>query len=186
MIFKNSKLLLVTLSLISIIFISILVWETYNIQLKNKETSERRSLADNDAKIESLNQSIRMVQTNATEDLAVLDGLTLSSDNLTPLIENIEGAGQIFGLDSNIVSVEKIEDKKSSEPDIVRIVVETRGPWAQTLSFLHAIESLPHRVMIDESSLVTDEVGPASPRQGGAGDGASWRLKIILSLYSFN
>ncbi|MDO8569626.1 MAG: hypothetical protein Q7R89_02525 [bacterium] len=186
MIFKNSKLLLIILSFISIILLAVLIWETYNIQLKNKEASELLSLADQDAEAELLAQSIRMIQNNAATDIAAFDSLTLSDTNLVPLIESIEGAGQILGLDTNILSVEKIEDKKSVETDIVRIAIETRGSWAPTLSFLRAIESLPHRVMIDESNLSRDEIGPASPRQGGAGDGASWRLKIVLSLYSFN
>ena len=120
-----------------------------------------------------------MIQKNAAEDIAAFDSLTLSGDNLVPLIEDIEGAGQTLGLDTKIVSVGKIEDKKSVEPDIIRIVMETQGSWAPTLSFLRAIESLPHRVMIDESILSRDEIGPA-------GNGASWRLKIVLSLYSFD
>ncbi len=172
MIFKNSKLLLTILSLISIILLAVLILGTYNIQLKNKEASELLNLADEAAEAKILSQSIRMMQSNSAEDIAAFGSLTLSGDNLVPLIESIEGAGQTLGLDTKIVSVGKIEDKKSVEPDIIRIVMETQGPWASTLSFLRAIESLPHRVMIDESSLSRDEVG--------------WRLKIVLSLYSFD
>ena len=84
-----------------------------------------------------------------------------------------------LGLDTSIVSVSKIEDKKSVEPDIIRIVMETRGSWVQTFSFLSAIESLPHRVMIEELGLSRVEASPA-------GNGASWRLRTVLSLYSFD
>lgn len=179
MTFNNSKLLLAALSLVSIILLAVLILGTYNIQLKNKEASELLNLADEVAETKILSQSIRMMQSNSAEDIAAFDSLTLSGDNLVPLIEDIEGAGQTLGLDTKIISVGKIEDKKSVEPDIIRIVAETQGPWAPTLSFLRAIESLPHRVMIDESSLSRNEIGPAS-------DGASWRLKIVLSLYSFD
>ena len=172
MILKNSKLLLITLSLISIIFLVVLIWETYNIQTKNKGASELLNLADQTAEVSVLAQSIRMIQNNATEDTKAFDDMTLSNDNLVFLIESIEGIGQTLSLDTNILSVGKIEDKKSIEPDIVRIAMETQGAWSPTLSFLRAIESLPHRVMIDESSLSKNETG--------------WRLKIILSLYSFN
>ena len=179
MTFNNSKLLLAILSLVSIMLLAVLILGTYNIQLKNKEAFALLNLANEAAETKILSQSVRMIQKNATEDIAAFDSLTLSGDNLVPLIEDIEGAGQTLGLDTKIVSVGKIEDKKSVEPDIIRIVMETQGSWAPTLSFLRAIESLPHRVMIDESILSRDEIGPA-------GNGASWRLKIVLSLYSFD
>jgi Tfp pilus assembly protein PilO len=182
----HSKLFPITLSLLSIVFLAVLILEIYNIQLKNREASELFNLADNNAKMAVLTQSIRMVQTNSAEDIAAFDKLTLSDANLVSLIENIEATGHVLGLNTNIVSVEKIEDKKSAEPDLIRLAIETQGSWAPTLSFLRAIESLPHRVMINESNLSRNEAGPASPRQGGAGDGVSWHLKIILSLYSFN
>lgn len=179
MILNKSKLQLTTLLLLSIVFLAALILEIYNIQLKNRETSEFFNLVDHDAKVATLTQSIRMIQTNAAEDIAAFDNLTLSDNNLVSLIENIEATGRAFGLVTNIASVEKIEDKKSVEPDLIRLAIETQGSWASTLSFLHAIESLPHRIMINELNLSRDEVGPAK-------DGASWHLKIILSLYSFN
>lgn len=172
MTFNNSKLPLIILVLISIIFLTVLILGAYNIQLKNKEASEILNLTDEVAETRVLAQSIRIMQNNAGQDLAAFDNLILSGDKLVPLIEGIEGVGRTLGLDINIVSVGKIEDKKSVEPDIIRIVMETQGSWAQTFSFLRAIENLPHRVMIEESSLLKGEIG--------------WRLKIILSLYSFN
>ncbi|MEX2013479.1 MAG: hypothetical protein WD897_01000 [Parcubacteria group bacterium] len=172
MIFKNSKLLLITLSFISVILLTILILGAYNIQLKNKEASELLNLADESAEARTLAQSIRTTQENAVEDLTAFDSLVLSGDRLVPLIDNIERAGRTFGLDTNIVSVAKIEDKESIEPDMIQVVMETQGSWAPTLSFLRAIESLPHRVMIEESSLSRVEVG--------------WRSRIVLSLYSFD
>ena len=171
MTFNNSKLSFIILVLISIVLLAVLILGTYTIQLKNKEASELLNLVDQATEARTLAQSIRMAQNNAAEDLAAFDGLTLSDDKLVSLIEDIEEMGRALGLDASIVSVGKIEDKKSVEPDIIRIVMETQGSWAQTLSFLRAIESLPHRVMIDESSLSKVEAG--------------WHLKIILSLYSF-
>jgi len=143
MTFNNSKLLLAILSLVSIMLLAVLILGTYNIQLKNKEAFALLNLANEAAETKILSQSVRMIQKNAAEDIAAFDSLTLSGDNLVPLIEDIEGAGQTLGLDTKIVSVGKIEDKKSVEPDIIRIVMETQGSWAPTLSFLRAIESLP-------------------------------------------
>ena len=175
----NSTLPLVTLAFISVVLLVVLVLGAYNIQSKNQKVLKLLALADEAAESRTLAQSIRVLQNNAAEDLMAFDNLTLSDDKLVPLIENIEGMSRALGLDTSIVSVSKIEDKKSVEPDIIRIVMETRGSWAQTLSFLSAIESLPHRVMIEELGLSRVEASPA-------GNGASWRLRIVLSLYSFD
>ena len=172
MILKNSKVLLVTLSLIALALLSILALGVYNIRFKNKETSELLNLADHAAETGILIQSIRAAQNNSGQDIEAFDNLALAGDKIVPLIESIEGAGRALGLDTSILSVGKIEDKKSADPPIVRIVMETQGAWAPTLSFLRAIESLPYRVMIDESSLSKEEVG--------------WRSRVILSLYSFD
>ena len=172
MILNNSKLLLMALSLILIILLTIVALGIYDIKVKNKETFKLLNKADSVAETENLAQSIRVIQASAAEDIAAFDNLVLVDDKLVPLIESIEEVGRELGLDTNIVSVAKIEDKKSVEPDIIRIVVETQGSWAPTLSFLRAIENLPYRVMIDESSLSKGEV--------------DWRLRITLSLYSFD
>ena len=172
MILNNSKLLLMALSLILIILLTIVALGIYDIKVKNKETFKLLNKADSVAETENLAQSIRVMQASAAEDITAFDNLVLVGDKLVPLIESIEEVGRELGLDTNIVSVAKIEDKKSVEPDIIRIVVETQGSWAPTLSFLRAIENLPYRVMIDESSLSKGEV--------------DWRLRITLSLYSFD
>lgn len=172
MILRNSKVLLITLSLISLALLSVLILGVYNIRFKNKETSELLNLVDRASEVGIIIQSIRAAQNDAGPDLEAFDNMVLTSDKLVPLIESIEGAGQALGLETSILSVAKIEDKKSAEPPLVRIVMETTGPWAQTLSFLRAIESLPHRVLLDESNLSREEVG--------------WRSRIILSLYSFD
>jgi len=172
MILNNSKLLLMALSLILIILLTIVALGIYDIKVKNKETFKLLNEADSVAETENLAQSIRVMQASAAEDITAFDNLVLVGDKLVPLIESIEEVGRELGLDTNIVSVAKIEDKKSVEPDIIRIVMETQGSWAPTLSFLRAIESLPHRVMIDESSLSKVEIG--------------WRMRITLSLHSFD
>ncbi|GEM_PF-2500432 len=176
---NNSTLPLITLVLISVVLLVVLVLGAYNIQSKNQKILELLDLADEAAESRTMAQSIRVLQSNAAEDLATLDNLTLSDDKLVPLIEDIEGMGRALGLETNIVSVGKAEDKKSAEPDIIRIVMETRGSWAQTLSFLSAIESLPHRVMMEELGLSRAETG-------SAGNRVSWRLRTVLSLYSFD
>ena len=172
MISKNLKFLLVLLLLVALALLAALALGIYSIQAQNKKTSELLQLADQAVEVSILAQSIRIAKNNAVDDLEVFDRITLSNDTLVPLIEKIEETGQTLGLETKIISVSKIEDKKSIEPDIVRIVIEAQGAWGGAFTFLHAIESLPNRVMIDESIL------------SKVGDG--WRLRITLVLYSFD
>ena len=169
---KHSKSLLAVLSLLTLAVLTVLVLEIYYIWFKNMEISELMSLADHDTEMKILDQSIERYKNNAMEDINAFENSTLSSNRLVPLIESVEKMGQVLDLETHIVSVDKIKDTKSNEPDKIRIVMETQGSWTPTFNFLHAIESLPNRVMIDEASLSKEE--------------DSWRMKIILSLYSFN
>lgn len=163
---------MVTLSLISLIFLSALVFGIYDIKTKNKKTSLLLSEADRTSETGELAQSIKTIKTNAGEDLTTFDEIVFTNEKLVPLIENIESTGRSLGLETKIVSVGKIEDKKTLEPNIIRIVLETQGAWAETLAFLRAVESLPHRVMIDDSSLSEVDV--------------NWRLRITLAIHSFD
>ncbi|MBI2086748.1 MAG: hypothetical protein HYT69_01075 [Candidatus Zambryskibacteria bacterium] len=174
MTFNNSKILLFALSLVSIILLGVLYLGAYGIWTKNKETSKMLALADEVEREAILTQSIRMTKNTAATELEQLDNLVISDSKLASLIEKIEQAGSSFGLNISILSVGKVEDKKAKpvEPHLVRIVMETAGPWAPTLAFLRAIETLPYRVMIEESSIYREEI--------------FWRSKIILSLNSFN
>ncbi len=186
MIFKNSKLLLTILSLVSVVLLATLTLGVYSIRAKNQVVFELLNLVDHAAEAEILARSIRAVQNDAKGDIEAFNNFVFSDDKLVLLIENIEEAGQTLGLDTKIVSVSKIEDKKAVVPDIVRIVMETQGSWAPTLSFFRAIESLPYRVMIDESSLSRVEVGRRLDGVGLLPDEVGWHSRIVLSLYLFD
>jgi hypothetical protein len=135
--------------------------------------SELTNLADQHTEIEALDQSIRIQQSSISGELVIFDRLVLSDNNLVSLIESIENVGKALALDAHIVSVVgKKQDVKSTEPEKVTIVVEARGMWAPVFSFLHALESLPYRVMVSDTSLVKE--------------GESWHLRITLLFYLFN
>lgn len=144
-----------------------LLLDIYNIRAKNKETSRLLNQADEAAEVGVLVQSIRLIQNNAREDLEAFEELALSDSKIVPLIESIEKAGQSLGVKTEIASVEKTD-----EPQQLNLIIETEGSWAGTLSFLKAIESLPHRVMVKSVNVSKDE--------------SLWSATIALSLYLFN
>jgi len=168
---SHSKPLLIILSLISIILIAVLVLGVYSIRAKNEKTSELLHLVDQASEIKILSQSIRTVQTAATEEIKVYNDLILSNNKLIPLIEEIEESGRALGLDINILSVGE-EEAGIAGLRTVRLVIETQGSWPSSLSFVRVVESLPHRVLINEVVL--------------SKEGEGWRSKIGLALYLFD
>ncbi|KKQ82937.1 MAG: hypothetical protein UT07_C0014G0013 [Parcubacteria group bacterium GW2011_GWB1_38_8] len=171
MILKNSKLFIMVLVLISTTLFIVLVLGVYIVRLKNNNTSELLNTADNFTETNALVQSIRIAQRSASEDIESFNNFVLSEDKLVPLIESIEEVGRKFGLETDITSVKGTEEELV-EPHIISIAVETKGSWVSVMSFLHAIESLPNRVMINESSFYKED--------------DDWNSIIILSLYSFD
>jgi len=172
MIFRNSKFILLSHSLILLIVIGIVIFALYNIKNKNQEAFQLQINADETALARQISRSIRLAQNNSSQDLADFDKLLLTSGKLVSLIDNIEKSGRALGLETNIVSVGKAEEKDSGQSNIVSIAIETKGAWVPTLSFIRTIESLPYRVMISRSDLskVDNE----------------WHLKITLSLHLFD
>ena len=161
----------------------VLIFAIYSISAKNKGISELLAQVDRAAETEILVQSIRNLQNDTGEDVGAFNELLLSSDKLIGLIENIEGAGRALGIETKIVSVGEADDdsapsatapdeKNEIKQETVQIIIEAEGSWSETLSFLRAMESLPYRIMIEESSMSKGEI--------------SWNSRIILSLEVFD
>ena len=172
MMIKNSKFTLIFLSVAAFIILAFLLLDLYNIRSKNKETSRLLNIADQAAEEEVLVQSIRTIQNSAKGDLEAFEKAVLSEDKLVPLIESIEGAARLLGVDLEISSVEEAGEATADEPQKLDIVLVGKGSWASVFSFLKALESLPHRVMINKTTLSKGE--------------SLWNTTIFLSLYMFN
>lgn len=172
MTFNRQTLFIIILSLTACFLLAALAMAIYTIRVKNEETFGLLN-ATLDANEEALSiQSLRTIQYDVAEDTRDFESLVLTGDNLVPLIESIEDVSQALGVDTSIVSVGKVDEKKVVEPYVVRIVIESTGSWSGTLALLKAVENLSHRVTIDESTF--------------SKEAASWRLKMVLLLYSFD
>ncbi len=171
MIFKNTRLRLIVLSVIALLLLGFLGFDLYNIRAKNDTTSKLLTLADQEAEEKILVQSIRLIQNNAREDIEAFEGIVLSDDGVVRMIESVERAGQSLGLETEIISVEKTGEETLDNPQKIRLVIESNGLWAATFSYLRAIESLPHRVMIEKVDFSKGK--------------DVWHSRIALSLYLF-
>lgn len=172
MISRNSKLLIAVLVPITVALLATLVISVYSIRAKNSETAKLLSLSSeaDEAKIRA--HAIRALRLEAAEDIEAFENLVLSEDKFVSLIETIEEASRALKVDAKVVSVAKADKAASAEPVVIRVVVEAKGSWAGVFTFFRAVESLPYKIMVEESHL--------------AKDNAEWRLRVVISLNSFN
>lgn len=171
---KNStKLSLVFASAILVVLLALLVFGVWSMRDKNRDAYELTHLVEDASAAEALLQHVRSIRNSSAEDIAILEALILRESGLVALMENIQGTGRALGLETDIVSVSETETSGESDLVQIRIAIETRGSWAGNLSFLRALESLPHRVMMEDTSIrKEDETG--------------WVSHIVLLLYVFN
>jgi len=167
----SPKYLLAVLSLTALALVALISVTTYSIRASSQKTSELLNLADEAAQIEILAQSIRVLQNDKRAELEKLDNFTLTEDDIVPFIESIEETGRNLGLETNIASLGKIEDKKAAVPTMMKMVVEIDGSWESTFTFLKVLENMPYRLIIDESTLDKSE--------------STWKSRIVLSAHLF-
>lgn len=166
---NNSKTLLVFLLIVFAGLSAVLVSGVYTIRVKNEKTFRLIAQAESAMETEALIHSIKSAQNQAQDVLADFEEIVFSEEELVYLIESIEDAGDSLNLDTNIVSVDQILE---GPPHEVRIVLETRGAWSSTTSFLKAMENLPTITSISNTNLTKENEG--------------WRLRMDLIIYSFD
>lgn len=155
---SNTKTLSIFCTVILVILGGLLVFLIYDIQSKNRETSELLHKIEESSENELLYQSVRSIQNSAEEELAALEDIIVSSSELVSLIEEVEQIGRESGLTMDIVSVDEVKVVEG-EPQKVRITFDARGSWTQTFSALSIVENIPRKIMIEEVKLNKEDVG---------------------------
>jgi hypothetical protein len=168
---KNTKYLLLSLSLIALVLLGALVYGTYRINGYVIKTEEMLRLADESVQADILAHALRVLQNESSQELTALEDFTLSESELVLFVENVEATGRELALETEIASIIKTEDKKGIEPTIIKLTVETTGSWSNSVTFLRAIENMPYRLIIDEASLDKEE--------------QHWRTRVVMSVHLF-
>ena len=179
--------------LTALILVSVFGYSIYEIRSKGQEASTLTNQADEQSNQETLALSIQSMRNNSKAELATMDQYVLKDEKLVPFIEFIQSSGKSLGLETKIasVSVDKTDTRKQTAYDKVQVVVETTGPWAPSLSFIHYLENLPTHASIDATNLeVGDEVSiinssSASSTPNNSKKRRSWHTTITLTLSSF-
>ena len=169
---RNPKLILTFLIFILAALLGTLILGIYRIKAVNQEVSESINKIDRIEKGRILTQSLRAIRTDAEDDIVMFEEFVLTEERLVSLIENLESTGRTLGLETEILSVGKVEDKKSEEDLPIRIAIETRGSWNGAFNFLRAVENLPYLVIMEEVDFSKVE--------------NIWHLKTVILLQTFD
>lgn len=159
------------LALTALGLMALLVFSFYQIFSMNRETARLMALAETTEKEKELAKTISNLRENANADIAAFESLGLSTEKLVPTIESIEAAGRALGLDTEITSVKR-EGKEGSALQVIKISLDSSGPWKGNFSLLKALENLPQRVIVESARLSQTE--------------SAWRSEIVLSLQSLD
>lgn len=184
-----TKSILIFLLTLSVFLVGVIGYGIYYIANKNRETSGLEATIEADSKNSVLIQSIKSIENKSGNDLESLDNLALSKEDLVSFIENLENTAKSMGLNVKIASVSVEAPKDDSSPSKIHLKIDTSGKWAGTLQFIHALENLPYRAIINSSEISTDKI-EVNPEE--LSNASSTQVKIIwkssseIALYSFN
>lgn len=181
-----TKSLIVLLGLISIALIAIVAFGVYYIKNKSLQTSQTIQKVEESSSNSILVQSINSSSNKSLNELAGLEELSLSQDKLVGFIENLEELAKSMNLEIKIISVDSEPGKGADNPDKIHFKIETSGNWSNNMKFLHAIEYLPFRTMINNTSLSSKS--PNNNLNFSTTTSANinnWKLNTDLAVYSF-
>ncbi len=181
-----TKTLIVLLGLISLALAGLIFIGFTYIKNKSISTSDTVRKVEESSNNSILAQSINSSGNSSANEIDKLDNLALSQEKLVNFIETLEGLGRNMNVSVKIVSVNSEPGKGEDSPDKIYFKIEALGNWSGTMQFLHAIESLPYRTMINNSNLsLTNGSESAATASSTNSQKKTWKLSTDLSAYSF-
>ncbi len=177
----STKTLLILSILIMLGAVGILGYEAYVIRQEDVTSAELANQVAQNAKGEQVSEDLRAIQMNSVDQITTLNKLAVSQDTLVPFLELLEQTGRALNLTVKVNAVSADPGRvASSTAKKLHVTLEAVGNWSNSLAFVHSIESLPYRVMIDQAVMTTDLAVP-----GEATTDHPWKSSYTLSLYSF-
>lgn len=144
-----TKTILISLCLLTLVLLAVLVYGLYKIRVQSEEVVSLESQAESLGQMDNVAQSVRSIKNSSGTDLAGLDNLIVSQKKVVSFIEMIESLGGSMGLETHTLSV-------NTDETTVRIALETDGPWARSMGFIRALENLPYKITLDETTMASN------------------------------
>ncbi|MBX4200134.1 hypothetical protein KW790_01585 [Candidatus Parcubacteria bacterium] len=177
----STKTLFFFSTLLLIGLLGVFVYGVYIVNNKQKQVEMLQSEAGSGSKGDTLIQALKTIQNNDRDELLALNDLIITKESLVTLLELIEKTAKDLGLDIKVNSLQGTEKTTKASPSpTVNVSLTTTGSWISSITFVHAIESLPYRVIIDTTDMSTS-VGLV---EEGKKSSPVWRSSYQLTLYS--
>lgn len=102
-----------------------------------------------------------------------INNRVLPKGDFVNFIENVEKTARSFGVEVNVraVDVEELAEGGSGDKETLRLKMETRGTWSETMKFVTYLEYLPYKVVIHDVGLsqmiLTNDKGVSSTEWRG-------------------
>ncbi len=162
-----TKTILISLCLLVLTLIVVLVFGLYKIRAQSEEVVSLENKAESLGQMDNIAQSVRSIRNSSGANLSRLDNLIVSQKKVVSFIEMVEGLGGQMGLLTKTLSV-------NTDETTVRIALETDGSWARSMNFIQALENLPYKVVLDETTMAY------------SAESKSWHTNIIIVLPFFD
>ncbi len=144
-----TKTILISLFLLASVLLIVLIYGLYKIRTQSEQVVNLESRAVSLGQMDNVAQSVRFIKNSSGRDLSSLDGLIISQKKVVSFIEMIERLGGNMGLETHTLSV-------NTDEATVRIALETDGSWARSMDFIRALENLPYKVVLDETTTASN------------------------------
>lgn len=92
-------------------------------------------------------------------DVMILEEVFIERKDIVSLIELIEQAGERLGLDVAISSLSDEIDQDATQPQSVKMVINTEGGWQGSLTFIKFLGALPYKIDLKSAGLSVSEQG---------------------------
>lgn len=180
---SSPKSILVLLAVLVVVVIAIMYVAVISIQASGEKTlALLQEAAANRSQTEDLSK-------NKGEDLKEMardiNAYFVSKDGVVNFIEDVEKEARTYQLEVFVRSVDvtKNSDDPNDNKEVMKLKLEMRGSWGNTLRFISYLERIPYKVTLENiemtkiSELSEDfESGANLPR---------WRTRLEMSVLKF-
>lgn len=168
----KTKDIILVLGVTILLLLAGVVWEIWITSKYKAETIAATASAQSRLGSDVWSRNVKEIQGEFGVETEVLHAAAITRPGLATLVELLESTGKDMGLSVTIVSVKNESDKDPvNKPHNVRITIETRGGWSGSLAFVRLLQSLPHKTMIESTSL--------SRQEGG------WKSSSVIKIVAF-
>ncbi len=178
---RHNMIVLVCVIMLNIAALGAYYFLFADIERKNERIASVTETIDSTLKKERALVSLRNIAADTDKDREKLSDHFVGKDGVADFIEMVENLAKTRSLEFNVASigVEDIPDMKEENTHAyLKLRLQTRGTWSDTMNFYLLLENLPYAVKFGLAEFVQES--SADPKAGGKG--SRWRGEADFSV----